>query len=414
MFLEVSGVSTANKGAELMLAAIVEHYAGAPNIRLAVDRQFGTLRERAKYGVITKLDVPESFGSRRRRLKAAVMQRCLRGFGSWTTERDISGVIDASGFAFGDQLGPERSERFARDLERWKGQGKKVILLPQALGPFESERLRESMKRIVEHADLIYAREPASLEHMRHVVGDIGKVRIAPDFTCLVKAAATEMAERLRGAACIVPNHRMIEKTAADDRDSYLPFLAACLRELDARDLNPYILLHDTRIDESIVSPLAREYQRPLRVVQESDPKKLKAILGTARLVVGSRFHALVSALSQGVPTIAVGWSHKYEMLLADYGCPECRLSPSSGETEIRKTIGLAADDASRLRLIKQLSTSLTAIIERVLEMWHEVDSLLQISAERNSEHVPNRKLWERGLCPSIPVSSAPATSKCN
>jgi colanic acid/amylovoran biosynthesis protein len=46
----------------------------------------------------------------------------------------------------------------------------------------------------------------------------------------------------------------------------------------------------------------------------------LKAMIGQCDLVVGSRFHSLVAALSQGVPSVALGWAHKYVELLGDFG----------------------------------------------------------------------------------------------
>ena len=56
MIVEVHGCSTRNKGAELMMLAIKQHYeAAGQNVQLAVDPWFGTFQERAAYGLLSKL-----------------------------------------------------------------------------------------------------------------------------------------------------------------------------------------------------------------------------------------------------------------------------------------------------------------------------------------------------------------------
>jgi polysaccharide pyruvyl transferase WcaK-like protein len=47
---------------------------------------------------------------------------------------------------------------------------------------------------------------------------------------------------------------------------------------------------------------------------------QVKSIISHLDLLIGSRFHALVGALSSHVPVVALGWSHKYVELLRDVG----------------------------------------------------------------------------------------------
>jgi len=380
MIIEIAGVSTENKGAELMLQAILEHYAGAEGVEFAVTRFFGSYPERARYGLRTKLD---SFRFGRSRLAAALMPASFRRTFGLASETDIAAVIDASGFAFGDQLGAERVERFARDVTRWKQQGKPVVLLPQACGPFETPRVAGAMRQIVGQADRIYARDPVSLEHLRRLADAGERVRLAPDFTCAVEGGLPDGFEPAARRACIVPNHRMVEKTSSTERDQYIPFLCRCLQALEDRDLRPFVLLHDNNADESLLPPLARAWGRPLPVVRESRPAMLKGILGTAHLVIGSRFHALVSALSQAVPSIAVGWSHKYEMLLADYECGDCLLSPGSTDAQIGAAIGRVSDETDRNLLIGRLRAAGTVVRERVGGMWQDIDAVVGVAPPR-------------------------------
>jgi len=46
---------------------------------------------------------------------------------------------------------------------------------------------------------------------------------------------------------------------------------------------------------------------------------EVKSVIGNCDLLLSSRYHALIAALSQGIPAAAIGWSHKYEELLAEF-----------------------------------------------------------------------------------------------
>ena len=40
--------------------------------------------------------------------------------------------------------------------------------------------------------------------------------------------------------------------------------------------------------------------------------KELKGIIGLCDILIASRYHSIIAALSQGIPTLAIGWHHKY------------------------------------------------------------------------------------------------------
>lgn len=385
MMIEVTGVSTRNKGAELMLIAIQQHYAAAPfgtlkaRPTLVVDRWFGSYEERAQYGLSTKLG---SFKAGRSALAAKLMPASFRRAHGLVNEADVDAVLDASGFAFGDQHPPERTEEFAACVRKWKGAGKRVVLLPQALGPFENPRIANAFAEVCRLADLVYARDATSLAHVERIAPADANVKLSPDFTNLVcgpKPADLDLPESL---GLIVPNHRMIEKTSGAERDAYLPFLAACAAEMASLDVVPQILLHDTDADETLVAPLQAAMQkslgRELPVLRERCPRRLKGILGAAKVVVGSRFHALIGALSQGAPCIAAGWSHKYQELLADYGCPENMLPVVSERERISELLTPLLVEPGRSEKVAQLKAAAERERERARHMWRQVDEVLQ------------------------------------
>ncbi|WP_166879341.1 polysaccharide pyruvyl transferase family protein [Salinibacterium sp. ZJ450] len=60
-----------------------------------------------------------------------------------------------------------------------------------------------------------------------------------------------------------------------------------------------------------------------LLIDRELSSQELRYIIGRCDLFVASRFHAMVSALAMAVPVLVVGWSHKYEEVLAMFDAQE-------------------------------------------------------------------------------------------
>ena len=58
----------------------------------------------------------------------------------------VSALVDASGFAFGDQWGPGPSRQMGRLFGSYARAGKPVVLLPQAFGPFQEPEVAEAAR----------------------------------------------------------------------------------------------------------------------------------------------------------------------------------------------------------------------------------------------------------------------------
>lgn len=53
---------------------------------------------------------------------------------------------------------------------------------------------------------------------------------------------------------------------------------------------------------------------------REMDAEEIRARIGQCEMLVASRFHAMVFALSEQVPVMLVGWSHKYQEVMEQFG----------------------------------------------------------------------------------------------
>ena len=170
----------------------------------------------------------------------------------------------------------------------------------------------------------------------------------------------------------------MIDKTETDLAQKYLPFLVACYRYLRQQELNPCFLIHETGMDYTLAEAVQSQINEPVDIIRESNPLYLKSIIGNCSFTVGSRYHGLISALSQNVPSVAVGWSHKYQSLLEDYGCPECLIDLYSPQEEMLGKIELVVNETNRADILARISHASVEQKARTQSMWDEVNQFIQ------------------------------------
>jgi polysaccharide pyruvyl transferase WcaK-like protein len=91
-------------------------------------------------------------------------------------------------------------------------------------------------------------------------------------------------------------------------------------------------------------------------VDDELDCRELKTLIKASQLAIVSRYHALVAALSTGVPVVSIGWNEKYQDLLEFYESGEFAIDVRAGGPEVvsnavlRKTQGWTNKRIERLK----------------------------------------------------------------
>lgn len=386
MIIEARPGSFINKGGELMMRAIVKEL--GEDVDLAVEPWIAPYGARARLGLLQKLWVRRL--GRGAALPASLVPRPVRRRFGIVGENEIHAVLDASGFRYTDD--DRYGRRSARELEgnarRWRRGGKVVVLLPQALGPFRTPDVREPFLRALESVDLVYARDARSEAHLRAVAPGDERIRRAPDFTITLAGICPPDLERLVGSgpfACLVPNDRMLERTAPEIAEGYVAFLRSCAHEVAALGLRPVLVLHETARDTAFVERLGDALGPEPRVVTERDPLVLKGILGAAAVVVSSRYHALVSAMSQGVPVVATGWSHKYAALLEDFGTPGQLIDVLADPGELRARLAVGVDGPARGEMRATLQRRTVEQADEVAAMWAEIRTRLGLTTSREA-----------------------------
>ncbi len=361
--IEVRGVNTHNKGAHLMMLAVAQELTADNQLTMSPNGADFAARSAAGYQQTFVLNQAPGVT---RVLGSAIPSGLRRAFGL-VADNELTGVLDAAGFAYSDSFSPARAEREARLAVRWSRRGLPHVFLPQAFGPFTKPDQRRWSKSLLNSASLIFARDKVSLAFVQEL-GISSEVRLAPDFTVGLDVSAVP-SQYTAPYAAIVPNEKLVTQGKVS-QDAYVSSLIGAANSFDRAGLKPLVVIHefnDRGIGELVCAATGAE------LFLHDDPMVLKRVLGDAEVAVASRFHAIVGALALGTPVAAYGWSHKYGELMEDFGFPEWVVSDSASLQDVVRILVHAGDDtrtslAHRARLIKDQNA----------EMWKEVRAALR------------------------------------
>lgn len=380
MKIVLSGVSTVNKGAELMLYAILQEISHRfPNAEVYIP--YNLCKQRLEY-IKTNLKLKYTPYSR---LAATIhlegvlnhLHLSQKLVSKTNIVNEADWFIDGSGFAFSDQF----NIKFSR-VEMWQGMlsqlyadGCKIVFLPQAYGPLEKPNTRKLLSVINEYANVIMPRERTSYEYLaKSSIIDMNKVRLFTDFTSLVKGVFPIAYEHLKGGICIIPNLQMIRKGKIS-YDSYIRLLTAIIMESKKSSSPVYLLNHEGKKDEELCYKCQKSIGGDIEVVTNLNALEVKGLISSAYLVITSRFHGLASALNSYVPSLATSWSHKYEELYRDYGITDSVLPLDNIDKALEKVEQLL-DKENNANIRSALQKQVPKIMDQTREMWNIIWSL--------------------------------------
>ncbi len=382
VLIEVKGVQFENKGAELMLLAILERLRREwPRLEFALAPDPNTpFRRIVAAGGWQRLRVegaPVDVDAWSYRVPGRLLELGRRH--GIVTEREVDAVLDASGFAYGATWGDAAMGRTAREIDRLARHGKPYLFLPQAFGPFRVNRESRAFGRALLAAALVCAREPQSKQHLAALHDELDdRVQVFPDFTMQlagdVSAAGRHGVDR--GTALLVPNQMMRSEYNPEPawRSGYDSLILSIGRQLAQDGWRVRVLNHEGRSDEAVCHLLAESLATG-PVIVEPDPLALKGTLGAAGLVVCSRYHGCVSALAQGVPCLGTAWSHKYAALFEDFAAGEFLLQDCD-EQQASKMLSRLLEQ--RLALPRQLAGRREVLTARSEQMWQQAIEILR------------------------------------
>jgi colanic acid/amylovoran biosynthesis protein len=301
------------------------------------------------------------------------------------SETDVFGSI-AGGDSFADIYGLSRLFYVGLPQILIIFLGKKLILFPQTFGPFKGSFARRIARYIISHSEFVYLRDKKSIDDARKLLpaSQSSKVRFCFDVGFLLKPEAKPSYDNSWIAAAKANNRPLVGFNVsgllysggytgknefglkADYRvlvDKMIDFL---IREKSAAvALVPHVLTEqlpggpgegDDAVCREIFTRLQSKYPGQLFFAgTDFTSSQVKHVIAQCDFFIGSRMHACIAALSQGVPAVAISYSDKFVGVLETIGMTEAVADPRKlDENQILQIIGESFDrrESSRRHLL--------------------------------------------------------------
>lgn len=309
----------------------------------------------------------------------------------------IDAIIDISGYAYGDAWSAVQCKDTWTWLDYCENHNNPYIFLPQAWGTFEKADIAVWTRKLCEKATLLFSRDQESSKYLFSLCHQpLDHIRMAPDIVFRFQGAPSNAGASVlrnlgyevgtRPLIGLVPNMRVYERTSGVGADNEYVHLLVEIANYCIEELGVSVLLapneimvpgkigQDDRFLCGIIHSLINRNEYCFTIREYYPSEIIKSVLSHLDLLIASRFHSLVFALSSGIPVMAIGWSHKYLELLSlfglnDYVCNHDQLDQASVINMLDRAWVTRKDNK------KRISDVLPAI-------QRDVDSMFDLVAE--------------------------------
>jgi polysaccharide pyruvyl transferase WcaK-like protein len=216
--------------------------------------------------------------------------------------------------------------------------GKRLVLLPQTLGPYKSSFARRVAKYILKGAEVIYSRDHAGPGLVRQMLGAAhgDKVRFSPDVAFVLESRVPKQVDvhgltdpreerplvgvNVSGLLYMGGYSRNNMFHLKHNYETLISELVHFLISQKNADvlLIPHVFGADGEGDppacEALYDKFRTAHPNRIGLVRgRYDQSEIKHIIGQCDFFIGSRMHACIAALSQYVPAVAIAYSDKFQ-----------------------------------------------------------------------------------------------------
>lgn len=345
-YIVITGGQMFNKGAEAMVYLAVselkEKYPDAKIVVLSTPDYQRPKEEKEKYNFEllpreSRVLFSLTSGSLKRKGHINQVKAVLKRRNAYIKEtyrlkqilKETILMVDISGYALSSQFNPEHSLNYASRIKIAEKYDIPFYIMPQSFGPFDYEpSIQEEMDRLIgnslRYPKVVYAREQEGYELLKKRYDLKNNLRFSMDSVLLnqeinLRNVFKEVPELRKfpevSGIAIIPNMKNFAHGNTNDiMDTYQVIIDYLIKQ----NKKVYIVRHSYE-DIAACEMIKEQYKTEESVVLIKDDMScldFDELVTQFDFIIGSRFHSIVHAYKNAVPSIAIGWATKYHELL--------------------------------------------------------------------------------------------------
>jgi len=209
-----------------------------------------------------------------------------------------------------------------------------VFKCAQAVGPFTNPINRRAAKTFLPKAEVLVTRGAITHEFAKGL--GLTNLYAGADYAFSLELDGTEEAAASadfdlsffdEGTVVGLSPSVVLQKKVDERGGDYVGQMVSFIDSLTASGKKALLVAHSARTGTDKTHnndlPLCKEIfarvaepEKVLFLDRELPSQVLRYLIGRCDFFVASRFHAMVSSLAMSVPTLVIGWSHKYKEVL--------------------------------------------------------------------------------------------------
>lgn len=263
-----------------------------------------------------------------------------------------------------------------------------TVIYAQSIGPFVRPWTYRLLKPVLRRVDLILLREPCSLEFTSDLGGT--QVRLTADEAFLLPAITDEQAQQLLRANGVEGECTVgftvrdwfypFSPDPTEKQRKYIESMAALADWfIEQRSATVFFVPHlvgfwgvdDLEVTQKIVNRTS--HKERIHILGTLTAEEIKGILGEADIVVGTRMHSNIFALSEGTPCLVISYLPKSTGIMRMLGLEEWLVPIEDVTAE-----GLCAMAARLLRDAHAVRAHLARVVPEMERRARENASLVR------------------------------------